>query len=119
MKRCTDLFLLALGALLLSSIVACKNAELRPKVRPAAVPTSAIWAGGADGGAYFECTTDKYVNHCTIWNDYTGQFRKASFVLKKQNRPATSEELRYTGNDGKNIYLENGLVLRQADQGAD
>ena len=38
------------------------------------VRRSAVWAGGADGGAYVRCSVDakRDVDLCEVWNDYTG-----------------------------------------------
>ena len=101
----------------MSSMLACKAAELRPKNRPAKVPMTATWVGEADGGAYIECKAGERTNHCTVWNDYTGDIgMSGAFMLEKQNRAATTNELRYRFPDGEKIYLENGLVLSKAGE---
>ena len=68
--------LIGIGAvILMMNLLACRqSASLEPKTRPSGVPGDAIWAGGADGGAYVRCTVDVIhdVNLCTVWNDYTG-----------------------------------------------
>ena len=40
-----------------------------------------------------------------------------AFVLEKQNRAATSNELQYASPDGEKIYLKNGLVLTKVEKG--
>lgn len=99
-------------------LLAChKPASLEPKRRPANVPQDAIWAGGADGGAYVHCAVDVYrqTNPCTVWNDYTGNIvESGDYKLMAQGRAAVQAELRNTAADfGGHIYLQNGLVLKR------
>jgi hypothetical protein len=118
LKKHTDLLVVSLGTFLIASMLGCKKAELRPKNRPAKVPMTAIWVGGADGGAYIECKAGVRANQCTVWNDYTGDvWMNGAFMLQKQNRAATPNELRYSFPDGEKIYLENGLVLSKVGEG--
>ena len=54
---------------LLGSLAACdRNASLQPKTCPSAVPSDAVWVGGADGGAYVRCAVDLVhnVNPCSV-----------------------------------------------------
>jgi hypothetical protein len=90
--------------------------ELRPSVRPAGVPRDAVWAGGADGGAYVRCLVDRRKNadHCEVWNDNTGDLAESGdYQIEGQARAATAQELKAPqGSDfGGHIYLENGIVL--------
>ncbi len=95
---------IACGAL--SFLMAC-NRDYTPK-RAAGVPESAVWAGGADGGAWIECqvTPNGKSNPCKIWNDQTGALEAmGDFHMEKALRAATEEELRYQGFDGTRIHL--------------
>ena len=108
---------IALLMALLDPLGCHKPASLEPKRRPANVPQDAIWAGGADGGAYVRCAFDVYrrVNPCTVWNDYTGNIvESGDYTLMAQGRAAVQAELRITAADfGGHIYLQNGLVLKR------
>jgi hypothetical protein len=102
---------------LMLNLLACRQpASLEPKTRPSGVPGDAVWAGGADGGAYVRCTADVIhdVNLCTVWNDYTGgSIGPGKYRLEKENRAATVSELRITGAVNEFIYLQGGLVLKR------
>jgi hypothetical protein len=52
---------------------ACRQVTLAPP-RPNAVPRSAIWIGGADGGAWCDCRPRKVASvsdrlRCSFWTD--------------------------------------------------
>jgi len=101
---------------LMSSLLACGPAELKPAKRPAGVPADAVWAGGADGGAYIQCSFDvaRDVDRCSVWNDYTGKTAgPANYRLEKEHRAATVAELKFTGAVNQLIFLHGGLVLRR------
>ncbi|HTF70148.1 MAG TPA: hypothetical protein VK638_46465 [Edaphobacter sp.] len=105
-----------MGTLLTWMLLSCGPAELRPARRPSAVPGDAVWAGGADGGAYIKCTYDvaRDVDRCSVWNDYTGQTDgPGDYRLEKQHRAATASELKFTGAVNEFIYLQNGLTLKR------
>jgi len=73
-----------------------------------------MWAGGADGGAYVQCSLDtaRDVDRCTVWNDYTGQtVGPGDYRLAKEHRAATASELKITGAVDESIFLQNGLIL--------
>lgn len=98
------------------SATGCDPHSLEPKTRPPGVPSDALWAGGADGGAYVRCTVDniRNVNLCTVWNDNTGYSSgPSSYRLGEQNRSATLSELRIIGAGGDFIYLQGGLILKR------
>jgi len=89
---------------------------MEPKTRPPDVPSDAVWAGGADGGAYVRCTIDdvRDVNVCTVWNDNTGYSSGPGFYrLEQKNRAATLTELRIIGAGSDFIYLKGGLILKR------
>jgi hypothetical protein len=95
-------------------LTACSDGRLEPKVRPSKVPRSAVWAGGADGGAYVHCSVDakRNVDVCEIWNDNTGYSAgQRDYQLEKEHRAATNSELRFSGAANDSIYLTDGRVL--------
>ena len=103
--------LILVAILLCGGLTGCNSDE--PKVRPSAVPASAVWAGGADGGAYIDCTPSQKgePNACTVYNDGTGDvWMSGGFVLLSQ-RGASAAQLRYSGADGESILLQDNLVL--------
>ena len=59
--------------LLTMTTIGCKSKVEAPP-RPPLVPATAVWAGGVDGGDFFECDVDEKhsVNRCLIYNDSTG-----------------------------------------------
>jgi hypothetical protein len=107
---------LSLSLVYISFLASCnKPPELRPEKRPAGVPNTAEWAGGADGGAYIQCAIDlqRNVNPCTVWNDYTGQVMESGdYKIAKQDRAAATSELKFVFADfDGTIQLKNGLSL--------
>jgi hypothetical protein len=91
--------------------VGCHN---KAPAKPSGVPASAVWAGGADGGAFFDCVPSQKgePNVCTVYNDSTGAiYMSGKFVLQGQTRGAKADELKYDSTDGNKIYLERNLVL--------
>jgi hypothetical protein len=84
-----------------------------PPARPSRVPLSAVWTGGADGGAFIDChvRTDG-LNDCTVYNDGTGDvYMQGTFELKGTARGATDAELHYSFADGDRIGLLGGGFL--------
>ena len=87
-----------------------------PKVRPPKVPSSAVWAGGADGGRYIRCLVDakRNVDVCEVWNDYTGwSAGPADYQFENEHRAATEAELKFLGAANDSIFLANGRVLKR------
>ena len=80
----------------------CDRKGSRVPERPAAVPASAEWAGGVDGGHWFLCTpTDvrRMALACWIFNDQTGDtLAEGTFVVRRARRadPAGRQELPFT-----------------------
>jgi hypothetical protein len=104
-------------SLLYAALISCHNAtSMEPKVRPVGVPQDAVWAGGADGGAYVKCRVDatRNVNPCSVWNDYSGVLiESGNYRLLKEGRAATESELKVAFPDfGGSILLEGGQVLK-------
>lgn len=89
-------------------------AETREKA-PSGVPADAVWAGGADGGAYVRCSLDKErgLDKCIVWNDFNGETDGLKdYRLEKEHRAASVDELKFTGAVNDLIFLQNGLVLK-------
>jgi hypothetical protein len=108
--------LASVAALLASAFLSCGPAKLEPAKRPATVPGDAVWAGGADGGAYVKCSLDaaRDVDRCSVWNDNTGDTAgPGDYKLEEQHRAATAAELKFTGAVNESIYLQNGLTLKR------
>ena len=98
-----------IGALALS---ACQ-CDYTPERLPS-IPETAVWAGGADGGAWIECFLDmeKSANWCTVWDDRNGHVRARTFyVLRDTGEPVTETELKYLSFSGVEIELADGRLL--------
>lgn len=48
------------------------DAALAPE-RPSGVPAGAYWAGGADGGNFYDCRFEAGAMSCTIYDDRSGR----------------------------------------------
>jgi len=97
--------------IVIAGLMGCNASEPR---RPANVPRSAVWAGGADGGAFILCAPSiaNEANTCTVYNDSTGDvWMSGRYLLKGKQRGATASELEYQAADGRNIYLGHNLIL--------
>lgn len=118
--RCT-----ALMFSLLAILMACTEQMNQPE-RPRKVPNTALWAGGADGGAWFLCkdVIDKPLHYdCTIYNDFTGDIgSQGRFILRgytwnEEKKRATYhvveplKELSFRFYDGEKIYLNESRIL--------
>lgn len=78
-----------------------------------------MWAGGSDGGSYIWCETHQQrgVNHCIVWNDFTGGVAESGdYRLLRDRRAATPDELQYEWADrGGWIGLADRKVLDNID----
>jgi hypothetical protein len=90
----------------------------RPPVRPSNVPASAIWSGGADGGMWYDCSTDVAArsNKCSIFFDPGGyRLITARYQLQGSQRAAKEDEFRNMTLGGQPwgsvIYLDAGNEL--------
>jgi len=95
---------------------ACGPASLEPRKRPSGVPNTAVWAGGADGGCYVQCSvdTERNVNRCKVWNDFTGELEvSGDYRLVNEDRAAKETELKFTGAVNEFIYLAGGKILKR------
>jgi hypothetical protein len=106
---------------------ACGETEVVAPPRPASVPTAAVWAGGADGGAWLDCVAVQRAHsryRCTVYNDYGGSvWADGEYVLrsvrwddqkKKALFGAVNEAptvLQYSSFDGDIIRLVQPLAL--------
>jgi hypothetical protein len=78
------------------------------------VPAEAVWAGGADGGAWIHCTEEGTGNRnsCVVFDDITGRVLvRGDFVLKGMQHGVPVRDLRYGGFDGQDILLMDGRSL--------
>jgi hypothetical protein len=98
--------------------IGCRR-EARPPDRPKGVPGTAVWAGGSDGGSWFECraAAGRSANFCTVYNDHTGEISaEGYFVLGDGRGAATADQLVFEAFDGKDIYLKDNRVLKPAGE---
>jgi hypothetical protein len=85
-----------------------------PPARPEGVPSSAVWAGGLDGGGWVTCSSDlKAYNVCAIYDEEGRTQGPSRYSLKGLDRAASPNELHYTYCTGKAIGLEGGMELAQ------
>jgi hypothetical protein len=102
------LFALFLGA---AVILGCKRKEVP---RPPGLPSSAIWAGGEDGGSFIDCTPSRSgePNECTVYDESGSVYmERRNYTIQGSKRGARLDELRYEYADGSNIGLKGGLTL--------
>jgi hypothetical protein len=101
-------------------VLSCRSVA-NPPPRAPGIPLEAVWAGGADGGAWLLCTVESRRNRCTIYNDHTGQvWARGIFVLEGRQEGVPKAELRYSSFDGRAVHLQDGRTLVQlsGDDGA-
>ncbi len=99
--------------LIISTSLGCTK-HSNEHVRPKGVPTDAVWAGGADGGSYIKCVYNSKdgLLYCTVYNDYTGDVRaNGPFKITGPSKPENVSKFKYSGYDGKKIYLLDGSVI--------
>src|SRR5688572_9947712 len=106
--------------------IGCDRQGIAP-ARPANVPPTAVWAGGADGGAWIDCVALErapYRYRCTTYDDHSGSmWAQGEYVLRAAQwhkdtkrvsfEPATQvpSNLQYSSFDGEVISLAQPLVL--------
>jgi hypothetical protein len=106
--------LIALVWLIALALSACTSKATAPS-KPSLVPIAAVWAGGVDGGSFFECDvdTEQNVNRCLVYNDHTGDVEGGGFFqLSGVHRAARLDELKYRFFDGDRIYVHAGTLER-------
>ena len=92
--------------LLFFGLVAC--GPVQPPERPAAVPTTAVWAGGRDGGSWIDCDPlgdGRY--YCTNYHDGGGAVWDEGVYEYVNTRRSTGppDSLRYSHFNGIAILL--------------
>jgi hypothetical protein len=90
--------------------LACRSASGPPR-RATGVPAAAVWAGGADGGAWILCQPGGVSNDCEVYDEDGSLMLRGQFIVAGAHRAASRAELRYTACDGERIFLANGSVL--------
>jgi hypothetical protein len=105
------------------SLTACSSTAT--PVRPNAVPSEAVWAGGVDGGAWILCVPSFKEPHlgyaCTVYNDSGSIWAKGSFIVAERRNgndefpsgaflPPTIA--RYQWFDGRRIQISESRSLR-------
>jgi hypothetical protein len=108
------------GVLLSLLLTACNQGEVKPPPRPSTVPTSAIWSGGSDGGAWYACSfSAKDSNACSIYSDDGTLWIRAHYRLQDEKRAATISEFQHPFvdfiPDVRTIYLEGGKKMVRID----
>lgn len=106
---------------------ACGEGRVSAPARPASVPATAVWAGGADGGAWLDCvalerTPNRY--RCTAYEDHAGSvWAEGEYVLRSVHWQEAKKKalfepvgqppsvLQYSAFDGHIIHLVQPLVL--------
>lgn len=114
------------AAVMCASLAACDH-ESSARSRPSTVPATAVWAGGADGGAWITCMPldrKPYRYRCFTYNDQSGSiWAEGEYVLRsaqwnEKTKGASFSpvadvptQLKYTSFDGEIIRLAHPLVL--------
>ena len=103
---------LALG---LGWLAGCHTPVVVPP-RPASVPAEAVWAGGADGGAWIGCALPlgRATNTCTVWDDDGRHWLTAKFERRRVVRDAAA--VTALGFNGRRIGLSDGSVLEPTER---
>ena len=110
----TRWFLLLL--LVALQLMGCRS-NVNIPTRPGTVPLSAIWSGGADGGAWYDCSykAGESTNLCTIYSESGTLWFQAKYELRGQHRPVTKEEFLHPWvdhiPDATEIHLDGGKTL--------
>lgn len=82
--------------------------------RLSGIPSTAVWAGGPDGGAWFECFVDtsRNANWCTVWDDQSGRvIARTQFVEVTTGAGVPVTALQYCFFSGTFIELLDGRRL--------
>ena len=99
--------LLLLNLVILTGTIGCSHRQ-SPAMRPNGVPESAVWVGGADGGAFIDCTylAATRLDFCTVYNDGTGDvWMKGTFHLHGTDHGIPLSPSDYDYADGRAIGL--------------
>lgn len=109
---------LMIFALLLSGCDIQSNGESTlPPERPEAVPETAIWIGGADGGVFIEVSETDKENLYTgsVYHDHNGDvWYQGEFKYTGDKAFEPDERSSYRSWDGTVLYLSNqGRLIAQ------
>lgn len=92
-----------------------------PPPRPISVPASASWAGGMDGGNWFDCKIKSKKYECVIYTDYDESgylISKGEYSISFKSEPSVckqvvvDEKLIFSGQGYGEILLENDFDLK-------
>jgi len=100
---------LAMSMALTALQVGCRP-EAHP--RPKGIPCAAVWAGGVDGGNFFDCetTSDRKVLKCTVYNESDGSvMMSGAYCHPGYTMSTTAPAIAFTDYDA--IYLVGGIRL--------
>ncbi len=89
-----------IGLLLVGTFLIACSRSVGPPPRLPGVPAAAVWAGGVDGGNWFDChqlAGSELSFECAIYNDQTGTLYARGRFLPSQRPPA---DLTFTAYDG-------------------
>jgi hypothetical protein len=110
-------------ALTLGLAIASCQKGTDPPPRPAGVPETAFWVGGADGGVFVllekEPQEPAHVYRARVYHDHSGElWYSGNLAMVPQDRPSVdvSNPNLFSGWDGDNLHLTDGrrlAVVRQ------
>ena len=99
----------------LMSVFSCRSVVKPPPRAPFRPRRFGQGAPTAGRGTF--CTVDGRRNHCTIYNDHTGQvWVRGTFVLEGRQDGVPAADLRYTAFDGRAVHLQDGRALVLLDR---
>jgi len=97
--------------------IAMSNAETVVPQKHNNIPSSAVWSGGPDGGAWYDCKKiEKFEYSCTIYNEYTGdvedkgEFRLKAYYYDKALKKAVYMDIKDVGQN-ENLSFDRGGVF--------
>lgn len=87
--------------------------------RPASVPASAVWAGGMDGGMWYDCRAKVKNYECVTYHEENGSvLDRGEYAMSFKREPdvckqmVTDEKLIFVGSNYGEIYLKNDFDLK-------
>ncbi len=94
--------------------IAMSNAETIVPQRNNNVPPSAVWSGGPDGGAWYDCENIKKFDYsCTVYNDSSGEiegegeFELQAYYYDKTLKKTVYMDIKDVGQN-KNLSFDRG-----------
>jgi len=85
--------------------------------KPKSVPSTALWAGGIDGGNFIDIKPykkEEKLFFAQIYNDFTGELEFEGIVKYNGTRNISNllnNKSFYRGWDGDNLHLSNGEIM--------